>query len=437
MEKIENQMIIKNKEANEEPKMSVKFAQNVRQYTKESYSQQFVNYRNIAGQQSISIDIIDGLYDSTIFNRLLNKIASDAIPDMYTIQIVDVDGNRLTDLEQECRVMHANLTRQNLRYIFRDMLKYGSTCTYIGDFQDGVLQEPFNLDIQNVEPKINTSEGTIDAWVYNDGDNEIEIPPEQIMFFALDPLTGEIFGRSMLGPIIHILHLFLNTELNLSEIVDKFVIPILSWIVKDESVNDQKLTQLANSIMNQYQQGDDIILAGDISTEVIGAAQSQFDLVPILHELKETLGIMTVPFQILGGKADNLSSSTVQLKTYLQQIGDYQSIVSDGLVRNLYKPFLTSLGKESGLDYQNIYINFPRITIETPSESIKAIIPAVQAGLMDREEARSDIGLRGVPVPIDEIEITQLQVQAPQNKDGRGGDPNNEPSQNSGDNNGN
>lgn len=422
-----SQMIIQEKKEQKNKKMNVAFASNVRQYTKDSYSQGFANYKNIAGEQSISIELIDGLYESTIFNRLVNKIASDAIPDMYTIQIVDVDGNRLTDIEQECKVMHANLTRQSLRSIFRDMLKYGSACTYIGEFEDGILQTPFNLDIQNVEPQINEKEGIIESWIYNDGDEELEIPPEQIMFSALDVPTGEIFGRSLLGPIIHTLHLFLNTELNLSEIVDKFVIPILSWIVKDPDVDDAKLVQLANSIMNQYQQGDDIILAGEIDTEVIGAAQSQFDLVPILHELKETLGILTVPFQILGGKADNLSSSTVQLKTYLQQIQDYQSIVSDSLVHGLYKPFLTSLGKEIGVDYQNIYINFPRITIETPSESIKAIVPAIQSGLMTREEGRSDIGYRGVPVPIDQIEITGANVEAPQNKDGRGMDPNNKP----------
>ena len=41
--------------------------------------------------------------------------------------------------------------------------------------------------------------------------------------------------------VIQTLHLMLNTELNLAEIVDKYAIPILQWLVEvgdDEEVED-------------------------------------------------------------------------------------------------------------------------------------------------------------------------------------------------------
>lgn len=405
------------------------FAKTVPEYTQETYSQQFANYETIYGSQSVTFAVIDGLYESTIFNRLVNKIVSDAVPEVYTIQIVDLDGNSIPELEQLCRALHANVTRTSLRNIFRDALIYGSCVSYL-NFENDILTEIFNLDIQKIEPQMG-SDGTLEAWIDKRGATDITVPVDETVFTTWDPKTGELFGRSILGPVIHILHLFLNTELNLAEIVDKFVTPIIAWVIEtdNEGITNQAITDLMNSIANQYEQGNDIVISSNVKPEIIGAAKNQFDLVPIFHQLKETLGIaFGIPFPILGGKADNLSSSTVQLKTYLAQIGDYQRMVSDALITGLYKPFLEKQGKIMGIDYLNIYLNFPIPSIDTPSEAIKWILPALREGLITRDEARAKLGLRGVPLPLSEIQIADSSsmnqsIADNSTKDGRG-DPN-------------
>lgn len=400
-----------------------KFAASVKEYSSDSYSQEFSQFRSIQGERNIDYDLIDGLYESTIFNKLVNKIVSDTVSDFYSIQITDVEGQRLYDLETECKRYHSNIGKQNLKHILRETLKYGSSALYIGEKENDIISNPFSLELKNLEAQM--KDGVLDYWKYNDGEEDLELPPEDVAFFANDVQTGEIYGKSFLGPVIHTLHLFLNTELNLSEIVDKFVLPILVWTVKGEGeVSDKKIMELANSIMQQYSQGSDIIVSEEIENSVIGANQHAFDLVPILHELKETLGILTVPFQILGGKADNLSSSKVQFSSYLRTIKEYREIITEGLINYVYKPYMEANGYIIGEDIGNIYINFPAISIETPGEAAAWIFPSLRQGLISREEARNALGYGGLALDPNDVivlsETDQGSVDNPVDKSGKG-----------------
>lgn len=399
------------------------FATTVKEYSGDSYSQEFSKFKSIQGERNIDYDLIDGLYESTIFNKLINKMVSDVVSDFYSIQITDIEGNRLPDLELECKRYHSNIGKQNLKHILRETLKYGSSALYIGEKENDIISNPFSLELKNLEAQM--KDGELDFWKYNDGEEDLEILPEDIAFFANDVKTGELYGKSLLGPIIHTLHLFLNTELNLSEIVDKFVLPILVWTVKgDGEVSDKKIMELANSIMQQYNQGSDIIVSEDIENSIIGANQHAFDLVPILHELKETLGIMSVPFQIMGGKADNLSSSKVQFSSYLRTIKEYRDILTEGLISYLYKPYLESQGHIIGEDIGNVYINFPAISIETPGEAAAWVFPALREGLISREEARNAFGYGGLALDPSDVVVLSVPGDNPIDKSGKG-DPDN------------
>ena len=77
--------------------LSTTFAGDVLKHKEDTYSQKFASYTDIYGAEDLDYELIDGLYRSTILNRVLRKIASDAVPEMFRVQIVDLEGNRIPD----------------------------------------------------------------------------------------------------------------------------------------------------------------------------------------------------------------------------------------------------------------------------------------------------------------------------------------------------
>jgi hypothetical protein len=389
-----------------------KFAKDVQRLTQENYDQSFVSYNDIYGSEDLDYDLIDGLYESTILNRLLNKIAANCVPDMYSVQIFDTDGNRMDDLELLCSQYHANFRRSQLKEIFLYMLLYGTVFTYIGEKEEDRPVNIFNIHPQYIKPVV--KDGTIQSWTYNAGKEDVDIPAEDILCFAYDRKLDTVYGRSLLGSLVQTLHLLLNTELNVAEIVDKFAIPIIHWLVEseeDQELSDQELNDIVQSIQNQYEYSNDVLTDARITTDVIGSADGQYNLPEILQELKESLGILSVPFQLIGGKADNLSAIKVQVAQYLSDLQNYQLIVSDALIEQFYKPFLESQGKVLGDDYLNIYLVFPVLSAEANSDAASWIFPAIKYGLISRDEARAQLGFRGKSLSVDDIEFVDSSLR--------------------------
>ena len=93
--------------------------------------------------------------------------------------------------------------------------------------------------------------GEIKEWTYTTTDGEITIPDEDLVRFAYDADIGEVYGMSFCGKLVHTLHLLLNTELNLAEIVDKFAIPILQWLIEigdDEELQEDELEGIEDEL---------------------------------------------------------------------------------------------------------------------------------------------------------------------------------------------
>ena len=334
-------------------------------------------------------------------------MASNAVPDMYSVQILDNDGNRMPDLELLCSQYHANFRRTNIKNIFNLQFRYGTCFTYVGNKENEKPTNIFNIHPKYIKPVI--KDGDIDSWEYSGGNTTVTIPKEDILIFSHDAVEGEVYGKSMLGPIVQTLHLLLNTELNIAEIVDKYAIPLVHWLVESDEENqqlsDNELSALVSSIQNQYEYGNDVITDARITTDVIASGQGQYDLAAILKALKQSMGILTVPFQLLGGDADNLSAIKVQVAQYLNDLQNYQLGVSDALIEQFYKPFLESQGKVLGEDYLNIYLVFPVLSAEANADAASWIFPAIKYGLISRDEARAQLGFRGKALEIDMLEF--------------------------------
>lgn len=380
----------------------------MKKFQERTYSQKFSSYRDIYGSEDLSYDLIDGLYHSTIINRVIKKIASDAVPEMFRVQIVDMEGKRIEDLEQECFAYTARLKRKHIKQMYIQALKYGTSFLYIGNKEEDMLSNLFLLHPKNMEPVMDENEGEIESWTFRGTDGDVEIPPEDIVYFPYDADVGEVFGMSFLGRLVQTLHLMLNTELNLAEIVDKFAIPILQWLVEvgdDEELQEEELQGIVEALENQLQYSNDVVTTDRITTETIGFAQNQYDMVSTLQALKESFGLLTFPMAIIGGKADNLSAIKTQAAQYINDLKDLQSDLSDILVEQLYEPFLESQGKTPGKDYANIYLIFPTLTTESNSDVATWLFPALRYGLISRDEARAQLSFRGQALPVEQLEF--------------------------------
>lgn len=384
------------------------FANDMKKFQERTYSQKFASYTDIYGSQDLSYDLIDGLYNSTIINRVLKKIASDSVPEMFKVQIVDIEGNRIPDLEEACFLYTARLKRKHMYQMFLQALKYGTSFLYIGNKEEDMLTNLFLLHPKNMEPVIDESEGEIESWTFRGTDGDVEIPPEDLIYFPYDPDIGQVFGMSFLGRLVQTLHLMLNTELNLAEIVDKFAIPILQWLVEvgdDEELQEEELQGIVEALENQLQYSNDVVTTDRITTETIGFAQNQYDMVSTLQALKESFGLLTFPMSIIGGKADNLSAIKIQASQYVNDLKALQQDLSDVLIEQLYEPFLEEQGKIPGQDYANIYLIFPTLTTESNADIATWLFPALRYGLISRDEARAQLSFRGKALPVEELEF--------------------------------
>ena len=401
-------------------KTSYNFAADVKKYPENRYAQNFATYSDIYGQADVDYDLIDALYHSTILNRVIKKISSDAVPEMFRVQIVDLEGNTIPDLEQIVNSYLAHLKRKHINQVFNYTMRYGTGFLYIGNKQEDQLVNMFCLHPKNLNPLMDESSGEIKEWEYQTNDGTIIIPDEDLFRFAYDPDIGEIFGMSFVGKLVQTLHLMLNTELNLAEIVDKYAIPILQWLVEvgdDEEVEDDELYGIVQSLQEQLQYSNDVVTTSRITTDVVGFAQSQYDMESTLAQLKESFGLLTFPMAIIGGKADNLSAIKIQASQYVGDLKDLQMSFSDEMIEQIIEPFLEAEGKVAGIDYSNIYLIFPALTVESNADIATWVLPLVRHGIISRDEARGQFGFRGKALPIEELDFIDptakyLQEQA-------------------------
>lgn len=390
------------------------FASDVKKYKESRYSQNFAQYSDIYGQDNVNYDLIDGLYHSTILNRVIKKISSDAVPEMFKVQIVDLEGNRIPELEQLVDVYLAHLKRKHINQMFNYTMRYGTGFLYIGNKQEDQLVNMFCLHPKDLNPIMDESTGEIKEWEYQTREGIVVIPDEDLLRFAYDPDIGDVFGMSFVGKLVQTLHLMLNTELNLAEIVDKYAIPILQWLVEigdDEEVEDDELYGIVQSLQEQLQYSNDIVTTSRITTDVVGFAQSQYDMESTLAQLKESFGLLTFPMAIIGGKADNLSAIKIQASQYVGDLKDLQMSFSDETVEQIIEPFLESQGKMAGIDYSNIYLVFPALTVESNADIATWVLPLVRHGIISRDEARGQFGFRGKALNIEELDFIDASAK--------------------------
>ena len=413
-------------------------------------------YHNQYRAVRLTYRILDGLYDRTILKEIIQTFMANIVPPFYTLTIEDVEGNRLPDLEKECKDMSRIIDRTYMTEAQKAFLLYGTGLTYTGNVtNDGNLEEIFLLHPADVSPEFweytSPNYGEIKFWRYSYGNKVFEIPPDDIKIYANDPGIGELYGNSIVNHMQDTLAQFLNNRTDLAEILNRYAIPIVQWAVDVSDVSEQNqdnfILRVKRTLQNQFAAGSDLITDARIEPRTLSFANDVGHLITILDASRKDLGMLGVPESLMGGQISNLSGGKTQAAVFMTKVSKYRAILNDYLAKNFYIPFLEKKGYVYGKDYHNIYIAFPLATTELPSDKVIWLKTSVEMGWITNNEARAELGFRGAaPGVTKELEdiykvrgtqynneandgnqtdpsTSKTKVDEPKNKDGR--DPDN------------
>ena len=359
----------------------------------------------------ISYDLIDSVYDRTILKKIITKYKFSIVPNYFQIQIENLDGTRNEELEALVTPVSSIISRNLLMDAVKGFFLYGTSIIYKGDIdENGVYNQLFLLRIQDLQPEydLNDSYRLVGFKYYYDKE-WVFIPLEDVAIFANDPAVGELFGTGLLNNLFETLNQFLNDKLGLTEILDRYALPLVQWAVDVSDAGflneDDIIAKTRDTLYQQLQFGDDIVSDARIEPKIIEFANISENLLGILQEARKDIGILTIPEPLLGGTISNLSGGKIQQAVFNDEIRGYQAILNDFVIAEFYLPFLERQGYKQNEDFKQVYMNFPLQTSELPSDAIIWLKQAIEMGLMTFDEARATLGLRGkAPLTTPELE---------------------------------
>lgn len=396
--------------------------------------------------RKITYDLIDSVYDRTILKKIITKYKFSIVPNYFQVQVENLDGTRNEELERLITPISSIITRDLLMNAVKGFFLYGTSIIYKGDVNEkGEYNQLFLLRIQDLEPEYDfENDSQLVGFKYYYKKEYIFIPLEDVAIFANDPAVGELFGTGLLNNLFETLNQFLNDKLGLTEILDRYALPLVQWAVDVSDAGflseDEIIEKTRQALYEQLEFGDDIVSDARIEPKIIEFSNISENLLGILQEARKDIGILTIPEPLLGGSISNLSGGKIQQAVFNDEIRGYQAILNDFVVNEFYLPFLEKQGYIQNEDFKQVYMNFPLQTSELPSDAIIWIKQAVEMGLMTFDEARATLGLRGkAPLTTKELEsyfitktlkdeqthesnVADNQLE-PKNRDGR--DPDN------------
>ncbi len=360
-------------------------------------------YKTATGDQTITVDILEGLYRRTIMRRIINKLVGDATRLGFRFEFYDLQGEIHEEAAEIGRNIDILLTRNLLRTIYRDMLLYGDAFIYKVRAQNQ-LQKLIPVNPKYLTPLGDTQ---LEGWQYQapNQSETITLTTDEIVHIPNDPITGNLFGESLITSALQSLNLILNSQVDAALLLDRYAIPIIHWRIdsKDER-RKTPVSEIKDFVENLMKAdvGSDIVTDSSIEHDLIGADASLIDFRPLLDKLDHYFfATVGVPAQLLGFPADNLSAITKQLQSYYDTIHDLQSILADYLANRLYKPEI----ERTITDPVEIVPVFNKPTIENESRIITWVRDALALNLITPEEARQALGYAGrIPEEANDLE---------------------------------
>jgi hypothetical protein len=371
-------------------------------------SKAFSTYKNVSGDTALTYDILEGLYRRTIMKRIIDKPAQDATRLGYTMHVTDMNGKPHEKAEAVCAEITKLIKRRTLKGLYRDQGLYGDAFLYIqkGTNPSGLIdiEQIYLVNPRYMNPDVDANQ-QLKGWLYaSSAKGQVNLTLEEICHIPRNPLTGQLYGNSKMEPVLQVLNLILNSEMNMAVVLDKIAVPMVHWLM--DAKHDKRKTPLPEILtfiknLGLQQVGNDIVTDSSITTEIVGAGDKLIDFSPMIDKLQQTFfATSAVPGQILGMPADNMSAITRQLQTYYEDIFDEQESTSDFLINEVYEPELI---KQGITDYNLIYASYAKPMIEQESRIATWVDLMGKDGIIFKKEGRQALGYSGDPPEQPEI----------------------------------
>lgn len=358
-------------------------------------------YRSDGTNIDFTYEFLDKIYENTIMNKIISKLVDNTIPNTLIFNVEDDNNNTIKEAEEIIKPVSKKITRSLLKEVLRNYFLYGTGVVFQSSPKNGDV-ELISLHPKYLDPYID-SKGILKYYTYDDGYRTYKLPKDLVYVFAKDPRPNELFGTSILNYTARTLTNLMNNQLDLTEILNRYAIPMIQWAIDLESVQTQDeddiIEKIRESLAKDLDAGDDIVSDARLSANIIEPQQATSSLVQILDATRKDLSILTIPQALIGGDADNLSSSKVQISVFYQEINSYRATLNDFLVEQIIRKTLPEEYRDA-----NIFLSFPLLNFELPSESIIWVKTALEAGLISFDEARAVLGFKGhAPLITDDL----------------------------------
>jgi hypothetical protein len=384
---------------------------NVEEYYAVS-SKTFSAYKTVVGDSAVTYDIIEGLYKKTIMSKVINKLAADSARLGYEAVCVDTNGETHEQAQQIADEISHYMTRKNLKTMYRDMVLYGDAFLYLnkGKSYSGLLtiDDIYPINPRYIEPDVQNQQ--FKGWKYaSEKGQEVPLSFDQLLHVPNNPITGQLFGLSVFEPVLQVLNLILNSQINSAVLLDNFALPLIHWQL--DSKHPTKKTPLSEVTkfirnMGAMTVGSDFVTDSSVDSEVVGAKDKLIDFSPMLDKFDNYFfATAGVPGQVLGFPADNLSAISRQLAVYYEGILDMQETAADILITDLYWKQMANAKVQN---LKKITFSYDKPRLEENSRISTWLDTMLRDGVIYKKEARVALGYQGLPP--EEPEVQDIPV---------------------------
>lgn len=352
----------------------------------------FGTYRDFLtkDKKSLTIPIIQGIYENTIMFRVIEKIVGDVISGGYKIETGNDDANKL------CEKANRLWSIQHKKNSVRDFFLYGNSYDFLGWSLDN--SNLISIEEMKLEYTIPSLDANYDIEYYNYIDYSHEYQPDEILHTSYARQKGEIFGIPLLLPAAATLQLLLNSNQNVAILIDRFAVPIVHWMLDTGAqeptgnkviTTPEEIQEFLQELIKQ-KSGDDIVTDAGVRTNVLGINSAVWSFDRAIQFMNEQFhAIVGVPAALIGYGGSNKEITTRQLQIYYDTIDEVQQDWGSQVVEQKYRPLCENNGYMD-LDYD---IQFPKKEIEERSQKAQWAIPLYQVGGMTLGELREQFRL--------------------------------------------
>jgi len=241
------------------------------------------------------------------------------------------------------------------------------------------------LNSMSIRPVIDKRTFEIAYFEYIPAKNG-RLRPEQVLYFALDPLTTNMIGRSSIDPIRNTIKTKINLERDLQESAKRLWAPIGLFEMDTRAIPDPKeKKRKMQEFAQELKPGRSVVHNTSVKSKILDLKPDMIGLVKAIEKMdEEIMGNFAIPKALLS-REKTLSKATLEFSIkclYDGPVASIQRYFKREIERQFYDRILQRRGWAKDFTVKHIW---RPITIYSP-ELINALVKAVSVGAMTKKE---------------------------------------------------